>query len=536
MTLSADARALIAEHVAEAPRASRRQAVGALADRYGVSVSSVYRIARLDGSPRRRAPRRPEYRGWVETAVRWSHRAPAAVPLDLAIAGAIEAGELPPEAAGMPLATARRLRRELDLVARPKRTHRLHAEWPMQAVQLDASTSEHLICPGAHEGDATPLRLHRKPGPASGYKNKPLGADRLRVVVYALWDLCTGAVRSRYCVAHGENSMDAIDFLCWALASAADPRVVMHGVPEDLWVDQGPLLKSAPARDLVERLDVALVTGAPYAKERMGGVERSHRTRWARFERPLFLRGEASITLGELNARLQEYEVRENGLRTARTPVDGQALSRTSAWLALTQRRPSDRPLRRLPEDPLGTLAREARRAIDANGLIRWGGVLYESTDWHARTVIVRRRMDGSGDLVVEDPATGERRTARRYAPRAYGAVRAGTATPLDRLVAADAERERPGADVYAPQASPVVVPMPPRTAPAAPLEDPLAAGGCRDLAEAWRAFAGVYPHPLAPEQRARLERHFAAVHLDRDEVIAIAQELSAAAVREARG
>ena len=536
MTLSPAARALIAEHVAEAPPAGRRTAVDALAERYGVSRSTVYRIARLGGSPRGRAPHRPEYRPWVSAAVAWSHRAPKPIPLDLAIAGAIEAGELPAEAARMPLATARRLRRELDLAERPTRTHRLHAEFPMQAVQLDASTSEYLVAAGADEGDATRLALYRKPGPASGYKNKPLGEDRLRVVVYALWDLCTGAVRSRYCVARGENALDTIDFLCWALAPGADPRVVVHGVPEDLWVDQGPLLKSAPARDLIERLDVNLVTGAPYAKERMGGVERSHRTRWARFERPLFLRSEPSIALGELNARLQEYEVRENGVRSARTPVDRRVLSRTSAWLALTQRRPADRPLRRLPDDPLGTLAREARRVIDVNGLIRWDGALYESTDWHARTVIVRRRMDGSGDLVVEDPATGARRTARRYAPRAYGEVRAAQPAPLDRLLAGDAERERPGADVYAPQASPAVVPMPPRTAPAAPLENPLAAGHCRDLAEAWRAFADVYPHPLAPAQRARLERHFLAAELDRGEVMAIAQELAAAAAQEALG
>lgn len=536
MTLSAAARDLIAEHVADTPRAGRRTVVAALAERYGVSSSTVYRIARLGGSPRSRAPHRPEYRDWVRTVVAWAQRAPKPIPLDLAIAGAIEAGELPPEAARMPLATARRLRRELDLAERPKRTHRLHAEFPMQAVQLDASTSEYLVATGADEGDATRLALYRKPGPASGYKNKPLGEDRLRVVVYALWDLCTGAVRSRYCVSRGENSLDALDFLCWGLAPAADPRVVMHGVPEDLWVDQGPLLKSAPARDLIERLDVNLVTGAPYAKERMGGVERSHRTRWARFERPLFLRSEESITLGEVNARLQEYEVRENGVRNARTSVDGQVLSRTSAWLALTQRRPADRPLRRLPEDPLGTLAREARRVIDVNGLIRWDGALYESADWHARTVIVRRRMDGSGDLVIEDPATGERRTARRYAPRAYGEVRAAKATALDRLIAGDAERERPGADVHAPQASPAVVPMPPRTAPAAPLENPLAAGSCRDLAEAWRVFAEVYPHPLTPAQRARLERHFLAAELDRDAVTALAQELTAAAVREARG
>ena len=209
-------------------------------------------------------------------------------------------------------------------------------------------------------------------------------------------------------------------------------------------------------------------------------------------------------------------------------------LSRTAAWLALTQRRPADRPLRRLPDNPLATLAHSARRTIDANELIHWDGVVYESAEWHARTVIVRRRMDGSGDLVIEDPATGERRIARRYTLRAYGDVRTSPASPLDKLIADDADRARPGADVYAPGAAPAVVPMPPRTAPAAPLENPLDGGRCRNLREAWRAFVEIYPHPLKPAQRARLERHFLAAELDRDDVIAIAQELAAAAVREA--
>ena len=255
----------------------------------------------------------------------------------------------------MPLQTLRRLRRELDLNPRPKRTHQLHAAFPMEAVQLDASTSEYLVVDRANkgEGDEVRLVLHQEPGPASGYKNKPLGPDRLRVVVYGLWDMCTGMVRSRYTVARGENSVDALDFLCWALAPAADPRVVLHGVPEDLWSDQGPLVKSALAQDLLERLDVNVVTGKPYLKERMGGVERANRTRWARFERQLFLRPEPSITLGEVNARIEQFEIAENGRWTARTPVDGRLLNRTASWVALVNRRPADRPLRRLPDNPL---------------------------------------------------------------------------------------------------------------------------------------------------------------------------------------
>ena len=96
--------------------------------------------------------------------------------------------------------------------------------------------------------------------------------QRLRVIVYAVWDMCTGYTLARYTVAKGENALDAMNFLCWALAGKDDPRIPFHGVPDDLWSDQGPLLKSAAARDLLSRLGIRLVKGAPHAKERMGGV------------------------------------------------------------------------------------------------------------------------------------------------------------------------------------------------------------------------------------------------------------------------
>ncbi len=533
-------RAAIAETMAAAPRGERTATANRLARTYGVHVATIYRIADLRGAPRPRRPERPEYRGWVRIAITWSERGPKGkpVPIDQAIAAAIEAGDLPPEAKDMPVQTVRRLRRELDLNPRPKRTHRLHAEWPMQAVQLDASTSEYLMVDPGNDarGDATLLKLHEQPGPASGYKNKPLGPERLRVLVYGLWDMCTGMVRSRYTVARGETSLDALEFLVWALSPGADPRVVLHGVPEDLWVDQGPLVKSGPVRDLLERLDVNIVTGAPYAKERMGGVERAHRTRWARFERQLFLRPE-SLTLGDVNARLEQFELAESGRWTARTPVDGKLLSRAATWVALVNRRPADRPLRRMPENALDTLVREAKRKIDVNGIIRWGGVLYESTDWHERWVHVRRPLDGAGDdITIEDLETGEKRIARRYVPRSYGEVRSAPAAPLEKLRAVDAERDRKGADIFAPPTEPpAVVPLPARTAPAAPLENPLDGGRCRNLDEAMRLFVEHYPYALTATARAQVVAHIEQRGLERRAVIEAAQALANRG-RQARG
>lgn len=534
MTLDARAKAAISASMREAPHGERGPTAERLAAAYGVSKTTIYRVAQVGGTKRRRAPARPEYREWTRRAVWLAHRAPKRIPLHVAIEAGIESGLLPPEAEGMPVATARRLAREMGLGARQlaKRTHRLHADYPMQAVQIDGSSSEHLVVAEDLGGGEYLLKLHRRPYSASGYKNKPLPASRLRVLIYAMWDMCTGYVISRYVVAKGEAAWDWLDFFCWACGPKDDPRVVFRGVPDDLWTDQGPGQKHRASADLLERLDVNVVTGEAYAKERMGGVERSHRTRWTGFERALFLRGSETIRLSELNARLAEFEIRENARRPSRTPVRGSEASRTSAWTALAAARPKDNPLRDLPDNPLETLAREAPRRIDVNGIVRWRGEQYECADWHDRRVIARQALDGSGDLTLEDEATGERRTARRYRPRPYGEIRAVPATELEKLAREDMEAG--GADVFAPSGeAPAVVPMPTRTAPAAPLDDPLDGGACRDLDEAMRLFAEIYPHPLTPANRALAIERVREAGLRRDAVTELALQLAALA-REA--
>ena len=320
-----------------------------------------------------------------------------------------------------------------------------------------------------------------------------------------------------------------MDFLCWALAPA-DPRVVMHGVPDDLWVDQGPLVKSAAARDLLERLGVDIVLGAPYAKERMGGVERTHRTRWQSFERPLFARAQDTITLGELNARLVEFELRQHARSTARRPVDGRLLTRTAAWVPLMAQRPADNPLRPLPANPIETLAREARRKIDQNGLIRWDNVLYESA-WHDCRVVARRAVDGSGDLTITNERTGETGIATRYAGGDYNRIRAAAATPLDKALAHDVAHDeaggRKGADIFAPKAAGNVAPMRPKTAAARPLENPLAAGDrCRDLDEAMSLFVTHFGSRIPSGEHARVQAAVDRAGLDRRKVIELAQTL----------
>ena len=525
--LSSQVKHQIAADLSGAAHGERGAVVKRLAACYGVSPATIYRCAGRQGGARRRAAAKPQYREWVKTAVALAHQAPKSLPLDLAIAAGVEAGLLPSVAAAMPLQTAYRIARELGLQDKPKRTHRLHADYPMQAVQIDGSTSEYLVVDKILPGGDYRLKLHRKPTPAGGYKNKPLGPDRLRVQVYALWDMCTGYQLARYAVAKGENALDAMDFLCWALEEKTDKRIPLHGVPDDLWTDQGPLFKSGPACELLERLNINLVTGEAYAKERMGGVERSHRTRWNRFEQSLFLRAQDHLTLSELNARLMEFTVAENARHRSRAPVAGRATDRAAAWVALTNGR--DKPLRKLPTNALATMAREVRRYVDSNGILRWGGTEYVLERLHSQWVVARRAMDDAANVVVED-ASGQRHTARPYQARPYGEVIGADKSPLEQLKA------KPpclaGVDLYAPPPSspasdrPGVFSMPARSRQAAALDDPLDASRYASLDEAMAALSAIYPYPLGANRAAVVER-ITAAGLDKNTVRDLAQDLT---------
>ena len=538
-TLSDTVRDDIAETMAAAEHGDRTATAGRLAEFYGVSPSTIYKIAKIGGTPRKREADHPEYRGWVKIAVvirdrPWRQKGQAVprkrrLPLDVAIRIGLESGELPKEAAGMPLSTAHRLVDEMNLKPTEKPGQRIEADYPMQALLIDYSTSENLVV-DSPDGEDWILRLHDKPWSADGYKNKPLKPHRQRLGVYALWDICTGCTIARYVVGKGENALDAMKFLAWALGKNKDPRLVVQGLPDDLWSDQGPLAKSKVAAGWFDRLGIALITGAPYDKARMGGVEQSHRRRWD-WELSLFYRDADTIRLSELNERLNEYTVERNGKSRSRTEVDGRSPSCADAWVALTNARPKDNPLQLFPDNAIETLAREAWRWIDSNGMVRWDNVHYEVEGWRNRWVIARQAIDRSGDLVLESADgrdKGERRTARRYVPRPYGAVRKFPPTELDKVHAEYADLKA-NADIHAPKptADSNVRPMPARTAPAAELDNPLAADRMRDLDEAMRHFTSICPYPLSKGDRQKLVEWIEGSGLSRQAITEKAQEIA---------
>ena len=518
--LTAAARQEIQRAFEAAAPGGKAALVRKLAATFGVSASTIYRAAQRGGKKRSRPPRRPEYREWARTAALMARASPERpLPLDLALDAAVQSGALPPEAAAMPIGTAYRIIRELGFAPRARRAHRLFADYPMQAVQVDGSGSECLMVKRALADGDFLLKLNTTPLPSGGYKNKPLGPERLRVWCYGLWDMATGYTLSRYAVASGESSLDAMAFLCWALgAEHGDPRVPFHGVPDNLWTDQGPLFKSAASRELLERLGINLEAGAPYNKNRMGGVERSHRARWSRFESSLFAAGRETWTLAALNARLLEYHIKENDLRFSRSRVGDRNASRAAAWVALTNARPADNRLRKLPADPIATMAREARRWADGNGVIRWGGVEYELPGDLCNQWVTARRPAVAGDgedgaAVVVETTAGARHLVAPMRARPYGQTLATSAPPLARALA----EGPPGAtaDCYAPGAArrdAGATPLPPQSGPAAVLENPLDANNYASPEEAMQAFLSLYGRPLSAARlasaRAILARH----------------------------
>ena len=532
MTLSADACRMIAVRMDAAPRGQKGAAVAALAAELGVSEATVHRHRPTRGPRRKRNPQRPEYREWVDKAVAIARAEPHKRPLalDLAIRAGIESRTLPPEAAAMPLGTAYRLAREAGYGAR-RRYCRIDAEFPGQGIQIDGSTSAHLMVVEQLDAGDWLLKVHRSPLPASGYKNKPLSPTRARLIVNGAWDVCTGAVASRYLVARGENGMDTLAFAVDLFHGRHEP---IRGLPDDLWSDLGPFAKHASVKDFLRRAGVKLRTGEAYAKARMGGVERSHKSRWGRFERGLLLLKRDTMRLSEVNDRLAHFEVEMNA-RPARTPVDGRMHSRATTWGLLALRRPE--PLRELRPDALDTVFREVERRVTVRGTVSWDSVEYEVGPDAAprligRWVKVRRRLDADDQVTVEDCKTGLRATGKPLLRRAYGDIRTSPKLPVEALL--ERSEELPPVDIWGERPAPPpekVVAIRPATMPAAPLADPTDVPGRHaDLPAAMSALQSLCGLPLSAAARIRAEDHLLRADLSHDAVRALAASIARAA------
>ena len=526
--ISEEGKRIIRQRMATTAHGLCAAAADDLAARFGVCRATIYRHADRHGASRPRAGR-ADYRAWVDHVVALAHRSTPAAALDLALESAVAAGDLPAAALAMSTGTLYNIAREMGYRPARRRTQRLHADWPLQAVQVDGSTSQYLTPLEQQDDGDWILKIHRGPVSPNGYKNKPLAAHRMRLMVYGIWDMATGLSRACYMPGLGENSLDFITALIQMLLETGDPLRPLAGVPENIWPDQGVLVKSNATRNLLSRLGTAVITGAPHNKERQGGIERSWRTLWSRFERALLLEDRITITLSELHQRLIEFERRQGAL-SARTRVAGRIVTRAEAWTALMNRRPADQPLRKMPANALATLYREDQRKLNRNGILSWDKTEYECAAWHSRTVIVRQPLDGSDELTLECPVTGNRTTARPYSPRRYGNVRGQMKSPLDHLL----DRAQPvGGAVYGDSPHPApsagnIIPLQAKPGAAQEIDNPLDAARFATMADALAAFRALYPYPLGEADLAAVTGHIDSQRLSRVAVSDLAGDLLA--------
>lgn len=104
-------------------------------------------------------------------------------------------------------------------------------------------------------------------------------------MLFSVVDDRSGTAFQQYRCVHGEDVESGLRFLFDAMASKAGETPRLHGVPDALYLDNGPIAKSGVFRTVMERLGVRVMTHAPAGSDgrrvtarAKGKVERPFRT------------------------------------------------------------------------------------------------------------------------------------------------------------------------------------------------------------------------------------------------------------------
>ncbi len=490
------------------------------------SYSKLYRQLPIVKRKRKQEAQRPEYRKWAEIVAQVKKRPPeegGEISTDQAVELAIKAGHIPGEAQDVGIGTFDRIMREMGFSKKGKRHVRFQAEKPNEAHHFDASSSRflyiHKEVKGSN-GEDYVLRLHR---PAKHYKNKPIPCDKLRPWLYGITDDHSGLFTARYTAAKGESMADSLSFIQHAWSEI--------GIPEQLLADQGVLKKGLPSSEFIQRLEVALPECMPYAKTAHGKIERPWRTVWQRFEKPFFALKDwqkFEITLSELNRQFSIFQSQDYNQRAHRFEKD---ITREQAW----KRIQLHGGIVALPESALATVARRAKRKVDAAGLLQYPGGPYEVKGLHDAWVYVFEGVF-EDKLIVQCIETGDKFEVRDFKPLNLGDYRAHPETPHQEAVAAGAELNIEGV-LYAEEGkvNEKVISIPIRREEKE-VVDIFNVSCFASLSDAWAEFTGIAGSVKDIEDRAEVEAVMLESKLDKKQIIDFAQEVSAAIQTERTG
>lgn len=221
---------------------------------------------------------------------------------------------------------------------------------------------------------------------------KPLWIEEGRgaptLMLFSLVDDRSGAAYTEYRCVYGEDAESALRFLYNGMAAKELDGLILHGIPEMIYMDNGPVAKSNVFKRVMEQLGVQVNTHLPAEKD---GRRKTARSK-GKVERPFRTVKEVHETLyhfhkpeneAEANLWLQQYVVNYNQ-RNHRTEDH----SRAEDWL-------SNLPATGLHEmctwDRYCSFAREPeRRLVGSDARVKVDGTEYEvSPDLAGQTVIL---------------------------------------------------------------------------------------------------------------------------------------------------
>ena len=365
------------------PHGEKSDYAQAIADRYDISKSTLYRALKDRFGKQKESPKKAEvpdalvrkiaeiketYASKI-TLKNSSRTLPTKDAVDIAIQeGVDEAGQYSVSAiqAG--------LHRHGYTTQEPYT--RVEADYALQQVQLDFSRSHHFqVLEPTGDSDwwleVSTDELHYKDGEV-----------KLRTWVVQMVDEYSRLRLVRYYPATSESGILGVDFLRWAYNRPGDNHPLKH-LPDRLKTDQGPFAKSTEGQTALDALGIEPILAKPeQSSTSQGKVERSFRTLW-QWEAKMATRlvrqhGEGTtIRLSTLRELMHVRTVEEANKDHPffRDQVRGKMYRRS---LEERSRKLDDWP-RRVDHDVLDLATRTWERTVDKTRLVYVDNVPFEA-------------------------------------------------------------------------------------------------------------------------------------------------------------
>ena len=207
-------------------------------------------------------------------------------------------------------------------------------------------------------------------------------------MLFSVVDDRSGAAYQEYRCVYGEDAESGLRFLFNAMAPKDEAGQALQGIPEALYLDNGPIAKSGVFNTVMERLGVRVMTHVPAGRDGRRPTARAK----GKVERPFRTVKEAHETLyhfhkpkteAEANAWLSRYLDRYNAQPHRREPH-----SRIEDWM---RNLPSEGLRQMCSWERFCAFAREPeRRRVAGDARIRVDGAFYDvDADLAGETVTV---------------------------------------------------------------------------------------------------------------------------------------------------